>query len=395
MKSHQETQSSSASLTLMVSHSIGDTNTIVEAAKVVAVNEKVQILTIGKAAMRLLNHPIGENITITHVEDIISPPFEHYDVDQFTEDQLVELQHYFSSLAISRVLIGTPSKPHAETFLQIAKLFANDNVVTHKAIFNDYLFHEPEHTYWLKLRLLAESNQEMVWLLNYQLLVPVLDVANKIPEAIPKANVTIVGHTIFSPMTKVPEVRNQLKIQENESLLFVSGSKDQEKDLGLLREIFIKSQGQPQLKIVVGLHPGASDIANYLLQLNQLIKEHNLAQRVSYILTDNISRQLGDAAKTAAYYGIVANIDGNSATSVADGLASVMPASLANQAYLAGTPIYVKQDLDKTYLFSHSNTYHLSTFIIDVATKTSRTPYIAGGVPDVPVGEAIASSLTG
>lgn len=135
------------------------------------------------------------------------------------------------------------------------------------------------------------------------------------------------------------------------------------------------------------------NIEAYLIQLDRLIEEYSLIGQAHYILTDKILQRLEEVAGTCGKNGIQVDINGNDAASVSDGVASVIPASLANQAYLDGIPVHVRQDLGKAYLLSNCEADNLSAFFAKVTQKVKKDPVI-DGLPDVPIGQAIARTLS-
>lgn len=381
-------------VTLLICHSAGDTNALIETAQALPPEVNICILSIGSVAKKTLsNTHLNGNISLAHADDILSGQLGDYEDGAFTVAQLQILQDYFHTLKIDCVLIGTPSKSHATTYLQIAEHFANDPTVVYKAILNDYLFEEPGHSYWLKLRLLAESPTELLWLLNYCWLVPLPEVANRIHRISPQLETSIVGHTIFNhPATiDIAHIREQLNLQLDEPFLFFSGSKVARDDLELIQEIFTKMQNpayQP-MKMIIGLHPGMENIAAYLNQLSELITNSNLVNKVKYIVSNAILNSLGESVPNARDT-IRANLSGNDAAKACNGVASVLPATLANQAYLDGLPVYIARDIEKAYLFSDYEN-NLESFLSKVARQEKITLNIEG-IPEVSIGEAIAQT---
>lgn len=381
-------------VTLLICHSMGDTNAILKAAQALPLETNIHILTLGSAAKNMLsNTRLSSNISLAHADDILSGQFSNYEDGAFTDAQLQILQDHFQSLKIDRVLIGTPSKAQATTYLQIAKYFSNNHAVVYKAILNDYLFEDTGHSYWLQLQLLAEAPTELLWLLDYCWLVPLPEVANRIHQISPELKTCIVGHTIFSgaPTVDITTIREQLRLQHDEPVLFFSGSKVANDDLELIQEIFseMKKNMHHQVKMIVGLHPGMENISAYLNQLSDLITTNQLAGRVNYIVNDVILSRLGGSI-THEHAAIRANVNGNDAAKVCTGVASVSPATLANQAYLDGLPVYIARDIDKAYLFSDYEE-NIESFLYKVSHQEKRTCHIEG-VPHTSIGESIAQT---
>jgi len=377
--------------TLLVCHSTGDTNALLEVAKSLPPDEQIYMFSIGSAATKILTDAtLRHNITVIHANNLLKNNQGDYEDSAFTAEQLQTLKDYFQSLPIDRVLIGTPSKSHATTYLQMGEYFSNNSAIVYKAIFNDYLFEEPEHSYWLKLRLLAESPQEYLWLFNYYWLAPILEVANRIQRISPVLKTSIVGHTIFTQTTthNNVDIREKLTLAPDEPFICYSGSKIAEDDIELIQAIFSKMQDNSyqQIKMIIGLHPGMSNMLIYLNQLSQLITENNLIGRVKYIVNNAVSKNLGENIPNTRD-AILANLGGNDIAKASNGVVSVLPATLANQAYLDGLPVYIARDIEKAYLFSHYEN-DLEKFFSHVASQEKKSIYIEG-VPECPIGEAI------
>lgn len=381
---------------LLVCHSAGDTNALIEAAQVLSQDKKVHILSIGAVAKKTLsNLSQNRNITLAHADEILVGYPNNYEEGEFTAEQLQLLKYYFESLDIERVVIGTPSKPYATTYLQIAEYFSSNPKILFKAILNDYLFEDPEHSYWLKCRLLAEQPATLLWLFNYYWLVPVSEVANRIHRISPQLKTSIVGHTIFHQIStiNIPNIRGQLNFQTDESFLFFSGSKSENDDLELLQEIFthMQSDAYPCTKIIIGLHPGMTDMLLYLKQLSSLIECYNLTGRVKYILSDTMLNSIGGVIINERD-AIRANINGNDAAKASHGVASVLPATLANQAYLDNLPVYIARDIKKAYLFSGGQD-SLEDFLSKVERRSENTQSNKDK-QNIPIGDAIARILS-
>lgn len=382
------------STSLLICHSAGDTNASIEAARALPPHERIFIFSIGLVAKKMLsNTHLNSHISLIHADEILSGQRGDYEDGAFTPAQLQIIQDYLRSLKADRVLIGTPSKSHATTYLQIAEYFANDSTVVYRAILNDYLFEEPEHSYWLKLRLLAKAPTELLWLFNYCWLTPLPEVSNRIHRISPQLQTSIVGHTIFNQSIPVDvfHIREQLNLQPDEPFLLFSGSKVAHDDLELIQEIFSKMQSHAHqhVKMIIGLHPGMENIAVYLNQLSELITNSHLEGRVKYIISNAIFNNLGESSSNARDT-IHANLSGNDVAKASNGVASVLPATLANQAYLDGLPVYIARDIEKAYLFSNYDN-DLESFLSKVAHQEKSTLNIEG-IPSDTIGEAVAQT---
>lgn len=370
---------------LLVCHSVGDTSVIeqvVERAKTLS-QEKIYILPVGQVAeLRLLRGVQGAEVL--NLSDWLGlSTLETIENGSLTSAMLETIRGKLCQLNIERALIGTPSLNDAKAPFQIAELIADQLKVA--LVYNDYLFREEEHTFWNEVR------REAAWNARFNFLMPLPKASALVTATNPSLKVETVGHPSLDDAIRIPEptgaasaaaedasktssVRTALEVADDQSLLFISGSKSVEDDLALLQDLLETLKADPShanTQVRIGIHPGAPELQTYVDRLlGELGNEtwSSVSANVRLIITDRLSDRL-ELAAAAPKFLLRKNISGDEAAREADGVAGPMPATLLTKTTVDGRPAYFHQNKTPYIDGALSGARQLGLFCEQVAAR--------------------------
>jgi len=332
---------------LLICHSVGDANIIIQTARKLSEKEaaNIHLLVIGQAAKnRVEAEKFSKNIKVTYLNEILQKPFSDFDNRPLNEEEFSQVVDCLDSWKIDSALIGTPSLNDAGAPFQIAAYLAER--LQHGLFYNDYLFYEEKHLYWKKI---AEKG----WTEKYRWLLPLPQAQKKFKEKNLDLKTEVVGHLALAAIRENKEDSNKLRsgLQDNSQnrLVFISGGKSVKEDLQLLSAITeaLKEKRFSNIDVRIGLHPGlvSKDLNDYLTKMVQHLLQNPVKNSIQFIIDpskrESILNQLTnpeislDLNQTERFFRPV-QIRGDQAAAAADGVACFVPATLVTQAAAQG-----------------------------------------------------------
>ena len=333
---------------LLVCHSQGDTETLLDTARALKEQSKpYQFLAVGHVAKRKLK----EEEAYIEIDDSFkdSQELSEQQRSELIDSLNAKLKNGDGELIFGRAIVGTPSQ-QTDVPMQIAdwcmeELGNNKNKV---AISNEYLFFDEKHVFWDQIRDKRHTRD------NYHVLVPTNDARGQVQSFNDKAEVSVVGHMAFDRQQSVdPNTINQrredLNIKDGNHFVFFAGGKNSEEDketlTSLLEALRDKSEIKKQTQIRIGMHPAVENKTNYLEKLSSLIQK---GDPVQFIITSKFKKKLEeelgskqnvDALLNDLPY-VEADIGGPQGNEAADAVVSANPATDASTAAIAGKPVF-------------------------------------------------------
>ena len=322
---------------LFISHSVGDSDALIAVAKQLikkCPDQQIIVLTIGKAAENkwqalLLSKPELKTIIIKTLQQELQAKVELESLknDIFENFKTTIIDPILTENEIENVLIGTPSQNKAGLVFQIAEYLTTRITGSKLFIYNDYLFKEPAHIFWEQL--------SKEWSANINFLAPLPKAKTEMCEHNPSINVDIVGHPVFDwpkPSTD-HDLRSKLEVTQADTLLFISGSKDLEKDKILLESLLetLEKEQNCNVQIRMGMHPAVDKPENYVKEIIKCAKNFSFSNKqFKLLITPKLNTQFSEDYKD---YLITAEENGNTIIDrAADAVVSPSPATLINQA---------------------------------------------------------------
>lgn len=375
---------------------MGDTNVLLETARKMVANatEEILFLSVGQAAKAALEKLPAEDVLrkskavrIVSLADILGD-----DVMKLLENKALDASQllkvkkdFLERNKISKTLIGTPSQLNALAPFQIAEVVSALLNQQQGFIFNDYFYKEPAHAYWKELERKVSAND---WRQHFTWLVPLPATKEKIIAVNQSVTVDVVGHPAIDaamdqkplPVETINAYRKSLAIDDKQSFIFISGTKDLNDDKALLEELLkaLVKQDKQDVQIRLGLHPGNQDLNQYitgLLAVIQSAQYSKVSAQVKFIVPDTLVARIQPELLKSSYL-LRANVNGDQSAAAAHGVASAVPATLVNQTAMSGRPAYYHQEkesyLPKDRLYVGKQ--NLDAFFNIVKARTHKNP---------------------
>lgn len=307
----------------------------------------------------------AEVLTTSSANVQINRRFLHLEKTLPDEKDIVELNSMIKKLSASHAFIGVPSIKADNAALHLAQ-----KLNLQKVIALEYLYHESALPLWSKIAELCDSNCHFA--------VPTPLAAEEITNLAASAQVTAVGHLAMDkafakrkdPISEQENfaIRKQLGCKPGDNLKVISGtSVGGEIDFPFVRAILdeLDKNQYPNLKVCFSIHPFVSNPDQYLSSLIETCKLYPaLFQKFKIILPEGFVQKL-TAPKNInldSQFIIKAEVSGQQATSVANGVAQAVPGALVNEAALLENAAYCHEPV-KSYLPSGFLSKDLPSFL--------------------------------
>ncbi len=252
-------------------------------------------------------------------EKLIFPEKISSEVAQKINAYLVERQ-------ITQAFVGVPSNNN-ETPYQIARVLSMPCAIAY-----EYMF-KTEHRFWEYLNDLSKCRFE----------VSLLTAAAEIKKSNPNAQVDVIGHLSLEPTVALDATatRKNLDVKSGE-LVFVSGSSQPGGDYDLVRGLLaeLATGKYPTLQLRMGVHPNVAQPDRYLQKLFEICQEYpSLHNQFKIIINDELKNKLQGPLFPSPFL-ILTDVSGPEAAQAADKITQAVPGRLANEAAMAGKPVY-------------------------------------------------------
>jgi hypothetical protein len=405
---------------LFVCHSEGDTKAVLATAREILEHSDGNLifLAIGQAAKRLLGTQdwfadFPRRIKIYSLANIFSEEIMlSLENAGFSEIQRNVMKDFLEHEEISRALIGTPSELKASTAFEIAEDLTS-NQSCRVCILHNYLYIEAEHPYHA---IISNPNHRWTHLVMWFLPLPAAQLLLQSINPSLSSQSHMVGDSVFdfflsqtSPSSKVvSDTHVMLNVLEQQPLLFISGSRDQEADVKLLEGLLIELKKRENAGIVIriGINPDLEDskINAYVTAMQEIIDrlpdEDNNSNRVKVVINNQIANK-GVEPMLLRRRSIVrvAELSNDQACTAADGTASSHPATLCYSAALGGTPSYYHGEqkffLDVPQLYVGKENMHLLFNQLRSKSRAAAVTRSQLGIPDEKSSAIVAARLLG
>lgn len=365
---------------LFVSHSAGDTDALIDTYRTMdhQSQQNAFFLALGAVARDKLTQA---NIDFESLDDILGAGSVHsYENKPLTENDLETVNQHLKKKQVQKALIGTPSKQQAGAPFQIAEKLANQ--LEYGAIYNDYLFFDPDHEFFKQL------SKQKPWQKRYEWLAPVNSARDRFKAHHPAIKAEVAGHRALDPVLRPSAItqehcsdkRQQLTSNTDDTLIFISGTKDVEQDAALLNAMLeaLNTKNYPSIQVRVGIHPGVGNLQDYMDRLIGCMEQYPEVKCQTQLIVSQplADKKLADLEKYDASLICRAQLNGDQAAQAADAVACSVPATLPNQAAVQGKPAYVHQDYE-SYL-PHDRLFfgnsRLDTFFGKAQEKNQKAP---------------------
>lgn len=348
---------------LFFTTSAGDTDLAIDTIQSMAKSQPQQQLIFIPLSELALKR--AEVLTTCSANVKIDKNFLHLERTLPDEEDLVAINTVIDKLNASHAFIGIPSIKSDNAALYLAL-----KLNLHKVIALEYLYHEPALPLWSKIAELCDNNCHFA--------VPTSLAAKEITTLAPSAKVTEVGHLAIDkavakrkkPVSKKENlaIRTQLGCELNNDLKVISGtSVGGEIDYPFVQAILneLKKNNYPNLKVCFSIHPFVSNPDQYLAGLIEVCNRYpNLYQKFKIILPEGFVQKLTSpkSINLNNQFIIKAEISGQQATLVANGVAQAVPGALVNEAALLDNAAYCHEPV-KSYLPSGLLSKDLRSFL--------------------------------
>jgi hypothetical protein len=366
--------------TLFVCHSAGDTDALLTTYNHMSQDDKDQVsfLAMGNVAYNKLYQ---KGLAFHYLHDQIdTDTASDTEIMELTQEQVAELlQNLDPDQTIDQALIGTPSNPQARSSWQVAKTLSSQ--LKYGAVYNDYLFLDPQHVFFDELK---SQNQ---WLHNYTWFAPVAKAKRQFEQANGSLSIKTAGHWALEDVLNTPtqanshnQTRQALHVSCEQGLLFISGTKNIEQDRQLMEALLqtLQSGQYRDIQVRIGIHPGVSNVQDYLDEMNQCLAEYSqVKEQIQLVVPQRLVDSKGlDMSRYHESDYCLADVSGDQAAQAADGVACAVAATLPNKSATQGKPAYYHEDyepyLPKDRLFSGST--NLPFFLQKVQNKHKQKP---------------------
>lgn len=290
-----------------------------------------------------------------HKEDV----FE----EKFNVAKATRINAFLLKQKVSHVYVGVASPVDEELPYQIA-----DALTIPTTIAYEFMFEAPkEHKFWKYIPQLTEKK-------DCEFAIPLESAAHNFPGA----KLNRVGHlsidqAIHSSVDVLEKtrVRQKLKLNENEELVFISGTTQViETDSQFLEALLSElNTGQyPSLQLRFGVHPGVKDRETYFSALLDICGKYpNLSEQFKIVLTNPLKEKISIDSHHPNI--LCCDISGSEMAGAADKVAQAVPGALLNEAALQGKPSYYHNRTVTPYLPKTLFSNTISTFFN--ATRSS------------------------
>lgn len=392
---------------LLVCHSQGDTETLLDTARALKKQSKpYQFLAVGHVAKRKLK----EEEAYIEIDDSFkdSQKLSEQQRSELIDSLNAKLKNGDGELIFGRAIVGTPSQ-QTDVPMQIAdwcmeELGNNKNKV---AISNEYLFFDEKHVFWDQIRDKRHTRD------NYHVLVPTNYTRDQVKSFNDKVDVSVVGHIAFDRQQSVDkdtikQHRKDLNIEDDNikdgnHFVFFAGGKNSEEDKETLTSLLEALRDKPEIKeqtqIRIGMHPAVKNKKNYLEELSSVIQE---GDPVQFIITPKFKAELEKELESNQDVDewlkdelrlpyVEVDISGSQCNEAANAVVSANPATDASTAAIAGKPVFTYKE--GSYLPRNMTTDPNDFWDQMAADNKDAIKREEVGAEDRPVGDNIVSAV--
>ncbi|WP_367607114.1 hypothetical protein [Legionella sp. W05-934-2] len=373
--------------------SVGDTDL---ALKTITALEKysqheVFIISLTNTAhQRAENYQSSLSVTQISLTKMLQLDADAYPDGALAKNQLTLVSDFLTKEKIDYAYLGVPSVQNEIPF-QIAQIINIPSVIAY-----EFMFKPESHSLWKYLPSLRNQ-------LNVHWGIPLASAQEDFPVA--KERLHITGHLSIDnaisansgATTNPKEVRETLRIKQNQSLVFASSTTQPiEIDSEFLTCLLAELPKHPSMQVRLGLHPGIQNLDDYLQAILKIVPHHKVADQFKIILPENLLMRIKKPELTInnptyETFFLKANLTGAEAALAADRITQAVPGALLNQAVLEGKPTYSHRG--KPYLPNQYFSNTLNAFF----TATQQPPRTKDdlGLDERTAPEAYASLLKG
>ena len=381
--------------TIFVCHDTGNTNVLLNTAR--SMLEKnpdadIKFFVIGEAANKIFSNAANSHFAdkVIRLTDYVNEKdFSKINLRPLNEDELASVLSNLQQLKPGAVITGCSCGPQALAPFQIAELLTKLPEVEVNIIYNGDFFQDMvNNPFWTSL---TQDWIEKVAL--YLALADAVDQALAVNRAV---KCVLAGSTALDNVMEatpaeglVENVRNALGIQERQELVFISGSKFIKDDLKLLEALSDCLKKYPDTAVRMGMHPGTSDVADYVDQMARWLDERKIAN-LRLVVRPDVAAKIPEDLKRNA---IVASLSGDDIFWAASSVASALPSTLPSQAIMRQKPAFCLEEYKlSSYLHgSYASNPELLFAARPAQGKLDRTKI---GLPERKTVEIISEGLT-
>jgi hypothetical protein len=348
---------------LFVCHSTDDANSLRATAMemVKQSHENILFLAIGKPARTHLQQQTWftdyPQIKVTSLAEIFNQEImDVLEIGEFTDEQRDVMRQFYLREQVTRGLIGTSSHVLGSTAYQIAEDLVGSKLCNRVCIFHNYLYIESDSAYEKII-----SNNEALWCRQITWLLPIPQAREHLLQSsnIRPENVIVVGDPAaenyilaqISPSSASKKVREDyLKVLDQYPLLYVSGSKDSEADLKLLKGLMdeLEKTENSGITVRIGIHPDleGKNVNKYIEALLKWFDELSADEKKiklvinDYILAKGVNPRLINHRTILN----VGDLKTEQAAAAADSIATTAPSTPGLNVAVTGTPLLVATD---------------------------------------------------
>jgi len=275
---------------------------------------------------------------------------------------------------------------------QIAEMLTKLLSVKNNIFLNLEFFPDMENIYWAIL--------QNAWAEQITFLLAFAEARTLSLKANPNLTCVIVGSPSLDDVyeakpdvEKIKGISRKLLVSPEQKLLFISGSKNITDDLKLLDALYDGLKSHPETAIRMGMHPGISNIQNYVSSVLYWLDQH-MDAKTQLVVTKYITEKMWDTSILINQHVLPLDLSGDEIFTAADASASVLPSTLAGQAVIENRHSYCLPQYQKgAYLarfFAES-----PDDLFAARTSLEKKPKLAIGLPTKNAKDLICDVIMG
>ncbi|MES2218734.1 MAG: hypothetical protein V4501_10020 [Pseudomonadota bacterium] len=311
--------------------------------------EEIIFLIVGKAAknlyLQLTDFDILRRAKVMSYENFFSArDEEHLEKNPLNSSQLDVIRTYLDSLAIDKVIIGSPSWHRALAPFQIAELIADRVTPKNAFIYDGDFYREEGCGYWDVLK--RPDTKDHAWRKKFTWLPSLEGSKDLIPVFDPPLTIKVIGDPALDtalnfgsiPDAEIARTRKELNVLPAQQLLLVCGTKKIDEDLAMM-DALLKHGLHENFQIRILLHSGTEDYNLHISSHLSLIRDHLLPNQYSIVINNFIFPKLNIHNQNNPYL-INVNYPRDQIAAIPDRLCCAIPGTQATQAAINGIPVY-------------------------------------------------------
>jgi hypothetical protein len=384
--------------TLFVCHDTGNTEVLLRTADNMLMEnprQEIIFLLVGEASQKIFADPKNA----THKDRIIllsdwlqQPDLKGLNNRSLDAQEARTVYDELSKLKPSRAITTCSCWLTARVPFQISGMLTSMLQTEENFLYcGDFFEDIADNPYWVLL--------ESEWITDISILLALAQQQINSLKINSSLHIEVVGSTAIDDVLVPSQIPIQLRqdrlamldVNEQQPLLFISGSKNIEDDLKLLEALAESLAANPAAAVRIGVHPGTENIEGHIASIVKWLTEREVAAQI--VVSNPVAARISEKSLLDSKYILQADLKGDQVYSVCTSVASAKPATIVSQAALQGKPAYcLEKYRDTSYLQAHLSTSPQALFASRDAKKLSKSDL---GLLETPAPKLIGDILLG